>query len=442
METFDWAMTMGGRKLAKHLNSDLANAPAPLAITTYDGSGQVTHPDVVYAADGWNSYRWWMSYTPYFGGNNDYENPSLRCSKDGYIWERYNTTPDPVVSAPTDVATGGFNSDPTICLVGSSMYMLYRVTTAGGVSTIKMISCTTPTSWTVAQDTNLPNTIISPDLLHDGVSTYHVWGINSGTNELMHYTSSDLLTWTAQSAPQMTIPGFDKWHIDVIAVSGGYESLIVAYPSGLPSEACKLFHARSSNGTLWTVSNSGQAIIQPSANGWDNTHIYKSSFVKNRDGYRVWYGAAGMLRGYGVPGDIQWYIGYSEGSSITELRGKSVVPGYWLSSHSMSGLTMTGPINFSYSGYQISSSSQLHIRAGSTGILYFNHGTGGNLQYSGGGTSAKMTVDTLGNMRLTGNIGVGNSAVATTLGNVTKKIEVFDASGNSLGFIPVYNTIT
>ena len=37
---------------------------------------------------------------------------------------------------------------------------------------------------------------------------------------------------------------------------------------------------------------------------------------------------------------------------------------------------------------------------------------------------------------------VGNSVSATTLGTVTKKIEVFNQDGVSLGFIPVYSTIT
>jgi len=46
------------------------------------------------------------------------------------------------------------------------------------------------------------------------------------------------------------------------------------------------------------------------------------------------------------------------------------------------------------------------------------------------------------NVRITGNLGVGNSTAATTLGTVTKKIEIFDAAGNSLGFIPVYDSIT
>lgn len=39
-------------------------------------------------------------------------------------------------------------------------------------------------------------------------------------------------------------------------------------------------------------------------------------------------------------------------------------------------------------------------------------------------------------------IGVGNTAAATTLGSVTRRMEVFDAAGASLGFIPIYNSIT
>ena len=39
-------------------------------------------------------------------------------------------------------------------------------------------------------------------------------------------------------------------------------------------------------------------------------------------------------------------------------------------------------------------------------------------------------------------IGVGNSAAGNTLGSLTKKIEVFDAAGDSIGFLPVYDAIT
>jgi hypothetical protein len=39
-------------------------------------------------------------------------------------------------------------------------------------------------------------------------------------------------------------------------------------------------------------------------------------------------------------------------------------------------------------------------------------------------------------------LAVGNSAAATTLGTVIKKTEVFNAAGVSIGFVPVYDTIT
>ncbi len=39
-------------------------------------------------------------------------------------------------------------------------------------------------------------------------------------------------------------------------------------------------------------------------------------------------------------------------------------------------------------------------------------------------------------------IGVGNSVAATTLGTLSRKMEVFDAAGASVGFLPIYTSIT
>jgi len=41
-----------------------------------------------------------------------------------------------------------------------------------------------------------------------------------------------------------------------------------------------------------------------------------------------------------------------------------------------------------------------------------------------------------------GSLGVGNSAAGSTPGTCVKKIQVFDAAGNSLGYVPVYDAIT
>jgi hypothetical protein len=56
--------------------------------------------------------------------------------------------------------------------------------------------------------------------------------------------------------------------------------------------------------------------------------------------------------------------------------------------------------------------------------------------------SAPGQVKTTAKLIAVGGIGVGNSAPATTLGSVVRKIEVFSSTGASLGWIPVYSSMT
>ena len=55
--------------------------------------------------------------------------------------------------------------------------------------------------------------------------------------------------------------------------------------------------------------------------------------------------------------------------------------------------------------------------------------------------SMANTLKTGGQLIAEGGLGVGNSTSATTPGSVTRKIEVFDATGTSLGYVPVYDAI-
>jgi hypothetical protein len=48
----------------------------------------------------------------------------------------------------------------------------------------------------------------------------------------------------------------------------------------------------------------------------------------------------------------------------------------------------------------------------------------------------------VGVLTTSGGLGVGNSATASTLGTVTRRMEVFNSTGTSLGFVPIYNSIT
>lgn len=75
----------------------------------------------------------------------------------------------------------------------------------------------------------------------------------------------------------------------------------------------------------------------------------------------------------------------------------------------------------------------------SSGTITFGDGTTADTNLY---RSAANTLKTDDKLITAVGLGVGNSAAGSTLGTVTKKIEFFDASGTSLGFVPVYDAIT
>lgn len=87
------------------------------------------------------------------------------------------------------------------------------------------------------------------------------------------------------------------------------------------------------------------------------------------------------------------------------------------------------------------------IQAGTGGSQYFGVGQSGGAQYVHF-TSVPISLSgssLVSDSRVTvASLGVGNSASASVIpvANLVKKIEVFDASGTSLGFVPVYSSIT
>ena len=113
----------GGDQVASSLappvdNSEIDEAEVPgnalealtlLATPTYDGSGELVHPDAVAFPQRWQGRRYWVSATPYPTGNPKYENPSIY---QGYTSRQM--LPPAGVSNPLAQpgAIGGYLSDP------------------------------------------------------------------------------------------------------------------------------------------------------------------------------------------------------------------------------------------------------------------------------------------------------------------------------------------
>ncbi|MBA3458618.1 MAG: hypothetical protein H0T46_01550 [Deltaproteobacteria bacterium] len=66
-----------------------------LEIPTYDGSGQVVHPDVLF-----DGYRYLLAYTPYPFSNGRFENPSIAISDDGLAFREIAPGVNPIAPAP------------------------------------------------------------------------------------------------------------------------------------------------------------------------------------------------------------------------------------------------------------------------------------------------------------------------------------------------------
>lgn len=93
------------------------------------------------------------------------------------------------------------------------------------------------------------------------------------------------------------------------------------------------------------------------------------------------------------------------------------------------------------------SNGQLRVEGNSNGqgdrvILGTVDASGAMIKRNGTRLEAKLGGDSAYTQFTCEKLGVNNSAAATSLGSVTKKMEVFDAAGASLGFVPIYDAIT
>ena len=246
-------------------------------IDTYDGSDQLTHPSVVYSADGWNGYNYLMAFTPYPGGNDTYENPSMVYSNDKVTWVKLAGQPDPIISY-----NGVYhNADTHIVLNGSTLYLFYRTGTAAADAWINYTTTTDGVTWTTPIQTNLLD-INSPSFYYNGTG-WEAWGHpNAGTYNLTHYYSTNLTHWLSGTTTDINMGAKTTWHSEVKYYDGQFQAMLV------PTDYTGLYFYNSSNGVNWTASELNP-ILTSAPGRWDQ-QLYKSSFIDNEDGtFDIWY---------------------------------------------------------------------------------------------------------------------------------------------------------
>jgi hypothetical protein len=270
------------------------NARAPLKITALEQCWEHIHPDVVHVPQCFAGYPYWMVFTPYPSAKDRFENPTIRASRDGIHWQRIPGMPDPLVPSPTKADS--HHADPELVYAKGRLHVIYLTICDRSLEvTFNAMSCETDLRWSEPEIIHKDVGAVSPTFQVDG-SVLYAWFIRvnpkkPGRSELVRRDGPNLSCLRNECKCYVDIPGYVAWHTDVLKVGGAYEALIAAFPRGADNSRTGLFHLSSTDGLTFKLSRN-IPIIKPSSFGWDNRMIYRSSFLKEKDGqYRIWYSA-------------------------------------------------------------------------------------------------------------------------------------------------------
>lgn len=293
----------------------LLNAAVPLAIPTYDGSGQLVEPDVIFFNTPWRGFQYWMAFSPYPFTNPEDENPSVVVSNDGVNWQ----VPDGLVNPIVQADGTNYLSDASIFYDSASdqLWVYYNVAlgspgTPGVALGINRAVSSDGVHWTNdGQLFQVPNCdAVSPTVGKVG-DNYFMWSVDPAdcsapTSVMTYRTSSDGLNWSDPLATDLVQPGYVVWHINVNHVPSKNEwwTAVTAFPSG--QDCCantRLFFSDSPDGIHWN--SYSKPILSASASGWDSSQIYRSTFLfdAGTNGIQVWYSAANPQA---------WHVGYTQ----------------------------------------------------------------------------------------------------------------------------------
>lgn len=280
----------------------LAIDPTSIPVTTYEGSGQLVHPDVAFFPRGFWGVRYWYAATPYPGGDAGFENPSI-----------FNGTSSAEMQVPSGITNplvrpeaSSYLSDPDIAYDPDrrELRMYYRQTLPSG-DQIHLVRSVNGVTWSKSQLViDAPRySLISPAIVREGSGRWRMWTVDAAAGgcrssaymiSLGQRRSSDGVEWSAAEPVNLRIPGRVPWHWDVqyVRAKAEYWAMIAAYPDGTNCAQTSLYFARSADGTTWDVAPS------PLLRAGDfypiGDLVYRSTFRyhEGSDAVSVWFSGA------------------------------------------------------------------------------------------------------------------------------------------------------
>ncbi|MEO6527342.1 MAG: hypothetical protein ABIP93_12000 [Gemmatimonadaceae bacterium] len=298
-------------------------APTLLRVQTYEGSGQLVHPDVAFFSRGWQGQRYWLAATPYPNGNPRVENPSIFSGAS----PREMLVPPGMTNPLALPVASGYLSDPDLVHdpATGELRMYYRQTVPEG-DELYLTTSRNGVDWSkgrrVLSDSRYA--LISPAVVRETGGAWRMWLVNAVENGckstrqqlmLQQRRSTDGVTWGTPERVELTINGRVPWHWDVqyVAARSEYWALVAAYPEGANCAQTSIYFARSANGTDWQTSP--VPLLATGTFAPISDLVYRSTFHyhEKSEVVSVWYSGAR------VRDDVFQYAVVSARYSIADL---------------------------------------------------------------------------------------------------------------------------
>lgn len=292
----------GADELDYRVTADDQTGPAPaapLTFVTYDSSGELVHPSIVFKPEGWNGYRYWLAATPYPGGDDTLENPSIWVSNDGETWD----VPPGVTNPLVDYDGVSNNSDTHLAFgPDGELNLFYRV----GAGRLYVITSLDGVLWTDPVEVFTDSGALSPSFMYDK-GEWVCWYVDVSTtpNTLKRRTAAAVDgTWSsADTATLTSLPGGrEAWHVFVTRLGAQFVALLNDTPIGTSGGLGNEYFMTSLDGLDWTI---GAAVCLPQSGSWYD-YPYRATMIPSlRDGvlgFDVWFSA------YDTTGPV-WQVG-------------------------------------------------------------------------------------------------------------------------------------
>lgn len=267
---------------------------------TYSQDGAY-HPECLYFKDGFNGYKYWLTYTPYPWFSDGYENPCILASNDLSNWEIPAGGSNPIEPRPTDYVNGKiYNSDTDLVYntdtkqlecwwrkydAYANQITIFRKTTSDGVNWNNkeaMLQCVLN-----------KEDYLSPAILYEN-GVYKMWAVDKTDNYSVVYREYNPKnkTWSKREIIEITYTTDNllSWHLGVIHTSKGYEMVISAFDKATPNDHIHmdLYYCYSKDNKSYSVAD---IMLKPSrdTDNWDNYGIYRSTMMYADGKYYLFY---------------------------------------------------------------------------------------------------------------------------------------------------------